>query len=115
MDLDTRRRSRAAVFQFVRRERGDSSLLIGSDLVRECTGVEMKGDNLLRLVDEVRAVVRNRFRDQAANFLEIRLARTFRGDFRIVGTCDHEKEATVCVEDVDTFRIGAKLFQLAAI
>src|SRR5882672_10379369 len=33
MDLDTRHRSRVAVLQFVRRERGNSPFLIGSDLV----------------------------------------------------------------------------------
>jgi hypothetical protein len=49
MDLDTRHHSRAAVPQFVRREGGDSSFLIGTDLVRERTGLEMKDDNLLRL------------------------------------------------------------------
>jgi hypothetical protein len=61
MDLGTTHRSRVAVPQFVGRERGDNSLLIGSDQVWECTGFEMKHDNLLRLVDEVSAVVRHRF------------------------------------------------------
>jgi hypothetical protein len=43
MDLDTRHRSRGAVLQVVRREKGDSSFLIGSDLVRECAGLDIKG------------------------------------------------------------------------
>jgi pantothenate kinase type III len=72
MDLETRYRSRAAVFQFVRCERGDSSLLIGSDLIRECTGVKMKADNVHLLVDSVRAVVSDRFYNKAV-FLGIRL------------------------------------------
>jgi hypothetical protein len=48
MELDARHRSRVAVLQFVRRERGNSPLLIGSDLVRECTGLKMKDGNPLR-------------------------------------------------------------------
>ena len=58
MNLETTHRSRVAVPQLIRRERGDNSLLIGSDQVRKCTGFEMNHDNLLGLVDEVRAVVR---------------------------------------------------------
>ena len=82
MDLDTRHRSRVAVLQFVCRERGDSSFLIGSDLVRERTGVKMKDDSPLRLVDRVRAVVSNRFYNQLAAFSGIRLAaRVFGCDF----------------------------------
>ena len=50
MDLDTRR-SRAGVLQFVRGKRGDYSFLIGADLVRECAGIKMKEDDLLRLVE----------------------------------------------------------------
>ena len=123
MDLDTRHRSRATVLQFVRRERGDSSFLIGSDLVWECAGLEMKDGNPRRLVDSVRAVVSHRFHNQAVDFLRIRLACVIGHDFRIAGTRDHEEtrtrdheeKATVCVKDVDTLRIGAKLFQLAAI
>src|ERR1700731_1204201 len=111
MDLDTRHRSRVAVLQFVCRERGDSSFLISSDLVRECTGLKMKNGNSLHLVDGVCAVVSDRFYKQSAAFLEIRLAaRVFGNDFHIVGardfektgTCDHEEKTTVCVEDVDT-------------
>jgi hypothetical protein len=56
MDFGTTHRSRVAVPQFVRRERSDNSSLIGSDQVWECTGFEMKHDNLLCLVDEVSAV-----------------------------------------------------------
>jgi hypothetical protein len=74
MDLDARYRSRAAVLQFVRRESGNSSFLIGSDLVRECTGVKMKADNVHLLIDSVRAVVSDRFYDKAV-FLGSRLAR----------------------------------------
>jgi hypothetical protein len=92
MDLETTHRSRVGVFQFVRRERADNSFLIGSDQVRECTGFKMKHDNLLRLVDEVRAVVRHRFWNQAAAFLGIRLVWVIGGDFRIVGTCDQDKK-----------------------
>ena len=73
MDLDTGDRTRAAVLQFVRSERGDSPLLIGSDLIRECAGVEMKADNGHLLVDGVRAVVSDRFYNKAV-FLGIRLA-----------------------------------------
>src|SRR6266849_5054873 len=123
MDLDTRHRSRATVLQLVRRERGDNSFLIGSDLVRECAGLKMKDCNPLRLVDGVRAVVSHRFHNQAVDFLGVRLAWVIGHDFRIVGTRDHEEtrtrdheeNATVCAKDVDTLRIGAKLFQLAAI
>ena len=122
MDLATRRRSRDVVFQLGRRERGDRSFLIGADLVRECAGVDMKDGNLLRFVDGVRAVVSDRFYIQAPKFLEIRLRVNGR-DFRIVGTRhqertgtrDHEKNMSVSFEDVDTLRIGAKLFQRAAI
>jgi hypothetical protein len=53
MDLDTRHRTRATVLQFVRRERGDSSFLIGSDLVRERTGLEMKDCNKVFFEAEV--------------------------------------------------------------
>jgi hypothetical protein len=115
MNLDTTHRGRVAVFQFVRRERGDNSFLIGSDQVRECTGFEMKHDNLLRLVDGIRSVVRHRFWNQAGAFFGIRLVRVNGRDLRIVGTRDEDKKPTIRVEDVDTRRIGAKLFQLAAI
>jgi len=123
MDLDAGYRGRVAVLHLVRRERGDSSFLIGSDLVRECTGIEMKDDNLLCPADGVRAVVSDRFHNQAVDFLGIRLAWVMGHDFRIAGTRDHEKtrtrdhekKTTVRVEDVDTLRIGAKLVQLAAI
>ena len=94
MDLDTGHRSRAAVPQFVRGERGDSSFLIGADLIRECTGVEMKDDSLLPLVDGVRAVVSDRFYIETADFSGIRLARVNGHDFRIVGTRDHERAGT---------------------
>jgi hypothetical protein len=73
MDLDTRYRGGAAVLQFVRCERGDDPLLIGPDLIRECTGVKMKADNCHVLVDGVRAVVRDRFYNKAV-FLGIRFA-----------------------------------------
>jgi hypothetical protein len=74
MDLDTRRRSRVAVLQFVCRERDDASVLIGPDLVRECTGFKMKDGSSLRLVNGVGAVVSDRFHNQAC-ILSIRLAR----------------------------------------
>jgi hypothetical protein len=48
MDLDTRHRSGAGVLQFVR---GQEVILIGTDLVRECAGIKMKEDDLLRLVE----------------------------------------------------------------
>jgi hypothetical protein len=54
MDLDTRYHGGAAVLQFARCERGDSSFLIGTDLIRKCTGVKMKADNFHLLVDGVR-------------------------------------------------------------
>ena len=73
MDLDARYRGGAAVLQFVRRERCDSPLLIGSDLIWECTGVKMEADNCYVLVDGVRAVVRNRFNNKAV-FIGIRFA-----------------------------------------
>src|ERR1700681_3043544 len=105
MDLVTRRLSRDVVLQLGRRERGDRSLLIGADLVRECAGVDMKDGNLLRFVDGVRAVVSDRFYIQASEFLEIRL-RVNVHDFRIVGTRhqertgtrDHEKKMSVRAE-----------------
>src|ERR1700681_3750929 len=68
MDLETTHRSGVGVFQFVRCERGDNSFLIGSDQVRECAGFEMKHDDLLRLVDGVRAVLRDGFWNQADAF-----------------------------------------------
>ena len=66
MDLDAGDRSRIAVLhnQFVRGGKGDSSFLIGPDLVRECTCIKMKDDNRLCLVDSVGAVVRDRFGSQ---------------------------------------------------
>ena len=115
MNLKTTHRSGVSVFQFVRCERCDNPFLIGSDQVRKCTGFEMKDDNLLRLVDGVRAVVRDRFWNQASAFFGIRLVWVDGRDFRIVGTRDEDKKPTIRVEDVDTRRIGAKLFQLAAI
>ena len=115
MDFGTTHRSGVAVPQFVRRERGDNSSLIGSDQVWERTGFEMKHDNFLRLVDEVRAVVRHRFWNQAAAFRGIRPVWVIGRDLRIVGTRDQDKKTTVRLEDVDARRIGAKLFQLAAI
>src|SRR5260370_13163408 len=94
MVLDTRHRSRATVLKFVRRERGDSSFLIGSDLVRECTGLEVKDGNSLRLVDGVRAVVSDRSHNQAVDFLGIRLAWVIGHDFGIVAPRDHQKTRT---------------------
>src|SRR6266849_1500503 len=60
---------------------------------------------------------------ESADFLGIRLAWVIGHAFCIVGTRDHEetrprdheKKTTVRVEDVDTLRVGAKLFQPAAI
>jgi hypothetical protein len=92
MDFDTRHRSRLAVRQFVRFERGDSPFLFGSDLVRECAGLKMKDDNLLRLVDGVRAVERDRFCNQAVEFFGIHRAQVIGHDLRIVGTRDHEPD-----------------------
>ena len=115
MDLDTGDRTRAAVLQFVRSERGDSPLLIGSDLIRECTGVKMKAYNVHLVVNGVRAVVSDRFYNKAVFLGGIRLAPAIGRDLYIVGSCHHAKKPTVRVEDVDTLRIVAKLFQLAAI
>ena len=81
IDLDTRHRTRVAVLQFVRRERGDRSFLIGSDQVRECTGLKIKEGNPLPLVDGLRAVVCDRFGQQPADFLGILAARVFGRDF----------------------------------
>src|SRR5260370_22964758 len=80
----------AGFHMYVRRERGDSSFLIRSDLVRECTGLEVKDGNSLRLVDGVRAVVSDRSHNQAVDFLGIRLAWLIGNYFGIVGTRDHE-------------------------
>src|ERR1700731_2788799 len=114
MDLVTRFRSRTAVLQFVRCERGDTPFLIGSDLIRECTGVKMKADNVHLLVEGVRAVVSDRFYNKAV-FLEFRHTPVIRRHSQIVGAGHHEKKATVRVEHVDTVRICTKLSQLAAI
>src|ERR1700716_2042704 len=113
MDLVTRFRSTSAVLQFVRCERGDTPILIGSDLIRECTGIKMKADNVHLLVEGVRAIVSDRYYNKAV-FLGLRHAPVIRRDSRIVGAGHHEKKATVRVEDADTVRIGTKLFQLAA-
>ena len=83
LDLDTRHRGRGAVPQFICRERGDSTFLIGADLVRECAGLEMKDDNLLRLVEGVRAVVSNRFCDQVADFLGTLLSGSLEAIFEL--------------------------------
>src|SRR6201982_1456048 len=101
MDLVTRFRSRTAVLQFVRCERGDTPFLIGSDLIRECTSIKMKVDNVHLLVEGVRAVVSDRLYNKAV-FLGLRHAPVIRRDSRIVGAGHHEKKATVRVEDVDT-------------
>jgi hypothetical protein len=74
----------------------------------------MKADNGQLLVDGVRAVVSDRFYNKAV-FLGIRLASAIGRDLYIVGSCHHDKKPTVRVENVDTLRICAKLFQLAAI
>src|ERR1700730_9610938 len=84
MDLDTRYHGGAAVLQLARCERGDSSFLIGTDLIRKCTGVKMKADNFHLLVDGVRAVVRDRFYNKAV-FLGFRLASVLGCDLGIVG------------------------------
>src|SRR5450755_3617671 len=112
--LDSRYRGGAAVLQFVRCERCDSPLLIGSDLIWECTGVKMKADNVYLLVDSVCAVVSDRFYNKAV-FLGIRPAPAIGRNLGIVGACHHDKKPTVSFEDIDTLRIVAKLFQLAAI
>ena len=114
MDLDTRYRGGAAVFQFVRCERCDSPLLIGSDLIWECTGVKMKADRLHLLVDSVRAVVSDGFYNKAI-FPGRRPAWVLGRNLRIVRARHHEEKTTVWVEDVDALRICAKLFRLAAI
>src|ERR1700748_2902397 len=85
MDLNTRHRGRAAVSQLVRRERGDGWFLNGADLVWECTGVKMKVDNV-HVIDGIGAVVSDRFYNQGADFLGIRLVPHSGGEFRIVGT-----------------------------
>src|SRR5580700_3012192 len=103
MDLDTRYRGGVAVLQFVRCERCDSPLLIGSDLIRECTRVKMKADNVHLLVDSVCSVVSDGFYNKAV-FLGIRLAPAIGCDLQIVGARDHDKNTTVRVEDVDTLR-----------
>src|SRR5579859_103150 len=122
MDFDTGHRSGLAVLQFVRFERGYSPFLIGSDLIRESTGLKMKDDNLLRFVDGVRAVVGDRFYNQAIDFFGIRRAQVIGHDPRVIGisdhektrTGDHEKKTTPRIEDVDPLWIGAKLLQFAA-
>jgi hypothetical protein len=70
--LDAGYRRRTAVLQFVRRERRDSSFLISSDLILECTDVKMRADNLRLLIDSVRAVISDGFYNKAA-FLGRRL------------------------------------------
>src|SRR5580704_4932846 len=100
MDFDTRYRRRAAVLQFVRCERGDSSFLIGSDLIWECTGVKMKADNVHLLVDSVCAVVSDGFYNKAV-FLGISPAPAIGRNLGIVGACHHDKKTPVSFEDVD--------------
>jgi hypothetical protein len=57
VDLAATQRSRIAQLQFVGGERGDRSLLLASDLVRERAGLDTKGESLARFIDRVCAIV----------------------------------------------------------
>src|SRR5499427_7646367 len=48
------------VMKFVGRERGDRSILIARELIRERAGFETKADDSIRIVDAVCAEVRDR-------------------------------------------------------
>ena len=48
------------VMKFVGRERGDLSILIARELIRERAGFETKVDDSIRIVDDVCAEVRDR-------------------------------------------------------
>src|SRR6516165_10501654 len=48
------------VLKFVGRERGDRSILIARELIRERTGFKTKADDSIRIVDAVGAEVRDR-------------------------------------------------------
>jgi hypothetical protein len=82
IDLAASQRNRVAVLQFVRRERGDRSFVVDSDLVRERTGLDAKSDDLGYLVNGVCSVVGNRSSHQAFEFLRRRCRRVIGRDFR---------------------------------
>src|SRR5712691_7541267 len=74
------------VLQFVRRERGDSSFLFASHLVRQCTGIKTKHDDLVRVINGVRAEVSDRTSYDGFGFLRRRGRWVIGCDFRKVGT-----------------------------
>ena len=95
------------VLKFVGRERGDCSILIARELIRECTGFKTKADGSIRIVDPVRAEVCDRTGQQILGFLRGRGRWSIGRDFRKVGTRKHEKETALRVENNDALRIGA--------
>src|SRR5262249_19711735 len=113
-DLATSQRNHF-IPQFVVRERVDGSFLIACKLIRESTGLKMKADGPVCIIDAVRAEVRNRTADQRLGFLRGRGRWSVGRDFRKVGTRKHEKKTVLRVEHNDALRIGAVRLDLAAI
>ena len=101
--------------KFVGRERGDCSILIARELIRERTGFKTKADDSIRIVDAVRAEVCDRTGQQILGFLRGRGRWSIGRDFRKVGTRKHEKETALRVENNDALWIGAIRLDLAAI
>ena len=103
------------VLKFVGRERGDRSILIARELIRERTGFKTKADDSIRFVDAACAEVCDRTRQQILGFLRGCGRLSVRCDFRKVGTREHDEEVTVRVEEVDALWIGTEPLELAAI
>src|SRR5262249_35085497 len=80
------------VMKFVGRERGDRSILIARELIRERAGFETKADDSIRIVDAVCAEVRDRTGQQILGFLRGRGRWRIGRDFRKVGTREHGKK-----------------------
>ena len=103
------------VMKFVCRERGDRSILIARELIRERAGFKTKVDDFIRIVDAVCAEVCDRTGQQILGFLRGRGRWSIGRDFRKVGTREHEKETALRVENNDALRIDAIRLDLAAI
>src|SRR5262245_8166723 len=83
------------VIKFVSRERGDPSILIARELIRERAGFETKADDSIDIVDAVCAEVRDRTGQQILGFLRGRGRWSIGCDFRKVGPREHEKETAL--------------------
>src|SRR5262249_5875619 len=106
-DLPARKHGRIHHLELVGADAGDSALLIGADLIREGAGVDFERDDLAAFVDGVGAIVGDRSVDYALGLLWRRRRGIVGGDLRQVRTAEQDVDATVGVEYLNAFRIGA--------